>query len=391
MHKKDYYKILGISSDAKLEDIKKAYRSLVHKCHPDIAGNTPEMINKFKEITEAYEVLSSPQKREQYDSLRRLYEYAEGKNNNSTGTKYTDAGVKQGVDDGVNSGAESNKKSSDETNTSSKKNDSEQKENKKSDYKNDEPKKRAQKIENTFTKMRSEAIFAHQVNVFTAFIKRILKNVQPKQKKYVPPKVDGKDITTEVTLTVEEAINGTERVVNILHMETCEKCRGRKFINGTICPSCGGVGEKSKYKKLTVKIPPHVKHNSKIRVEGEGNKGFNGGKRGNLYLVIKIKNNPELEYDGLNILRTVSIEPFEAVLGGYINFDMNGENIKMKLMPMTYNGQKYRISEQGTEKNGKKGDLIITVKIDIPKKLSKEEIELYEKLKAVSKRTVRAD
>ena len=172
-------------------------------------------------------------------------------------------------------------------------------------------------------------------------------------------------------------------------METCDKCRGRKFINGSICTECGGKGEKSKYKKLTVKIPPQVKHNSKIRVEGEGNKGFNGGKRGNLYLVVKIENAQDIQYEGLNIIRTVSVAPYEAVLGGYINFNMNGEVIKMKIMPMTYNGQKYRISEQGIEKDGKKGDLIVIIRIDIPKTLTKLEIEQYEKLKSLSKNSVR--
>ena len=371
MKQKDYYKILGIPTYASLEDIKKAYRRLVHKCHPDIAGNTPENIEKFKIVTEAYETLSSPQKREQYDSVRKLYEYAEGK-----GEKVKEDN-KQKADDSEKSedvkSAEKSKSTKDKNSESKK------------DEERKEPK---QKKGNTFSKMREQAKNIHETNIFTSFIKNILKNNQPKQKKYAPPKVDGKDITTEVILTIDEAINGTERVVNILHMETCEKCRGRKFINGTLCPVCGGAGEKSKYKKLTVKIPPRVKHNSKIRVEGEGNKGFNGGKRGNLYLIIKIANNQELQYDGLNVLRTVTVEPYEAVLGGQINFDMNGETIKMKLMPMTYNGQKYRISEQGAEKDGKKGDLIVTVKIDIPKKLSQEEIDLYEKLKLASKRNV---
>ena len=370
MKKKNYYKILGIPYTAKLDDIKRAYRKLVHKCHPDIAGNTPEIIEQFKEITEAYETLSSPQKREQYDSIMKLYEYAEGNTE----------GVKEGVKDKENSDKSpktSKDKSAEKSKTS-----------KKDEFKDNEYREAAQKRENTFSKMREQAKKLHDINIFSSFIKGVLRNKQPKQKKYTPPKVDGKDITTEVTLTIDEAINGTERVVNILNMETCEKCRGRKFINGSLCPSCGGAGEKSKYKKLTVKIPAQVKHNSKIRVEGEGNKGFNGGKRGNLYLIIKIENNSELNYDGLNVMRTVTIQPFEAVLGGYINFDVNGENIKMKLMPMTYNGQKYRISEQGVSKGDKKGDLIITVKIDIPKKLSDEEIELYKRLSNISKESI---
>lgn len=347
--KKDYYKILGIPYNAKIEDVKKAYRRLVHTCHPDIAGNTPEIIEKFKEITEAYETLSSPQKREQYDSIMKLYKYAD--------------------------------------------NETQEKPKKTKEAKKEEPKEEQEPVkpkkENTFSKMREQAKTVHNKNIFSDFIKGLIKNSKPKQKKYTPPKIDGKDITTHVTLSLEEAINGTDRIVNILHMETCEKCKGRKFINGSVCPSCGGAGEKSKYNKLTVKIPPKVKQGSKIRVEGEGNKGYNGGKRGDLFLVINIENAQDIQYDGLDIIRTIPIAPYEAVLGGFISFEMNGETIKMKLMPMTYSGQKYRISEQGLEKDGTKGDLIVTIKIDLPKKLSKEEIELYERLKAISKRSVR--
>lgn len=346
MKKKNYYNILGLNPKATTEEIKSAYRKLVHKYHPDIAGNDDDSIRRFKDITEAYETLSSPQRREQYDSIMKLYEYGETES------------IKQ-------------KKPEEKKKTG-------------------EPKvKPAPKRENTFSKMREQAKSAHMKNIFSNAINNMLKSAKPKQKKYTPPKVDGKDITTEVTLSITEAINGTERVVNILHLETCDKCHGRKFINGSLCPECNGSGEKSRYKKLTVKIPAKVRHNSKIRVEGEGNQGFNGGKRGDLYLHIKIENNVEIQYDGLNVLRTIPIEPYEAVLGGYIDIEMPGGNIQMKLMPNTYNGQKYRLSEQGVEKDGKKGDLIITVKIDIPKQLSKAEIALYEQLKQLSKQSIR--
>ena len=376
MGQKDYYKILGIPADASTEDIKKSYRKLVHKYHPDIAGNTPENIARFKEITEAYETLSSYQKREQYDSIRKLYEYAKGNNTGSTAKK--DSAKSKTKDDTLNKPEErvkEGKKFEDKQ---------EPKKDKKDDKRPQEQAK--QKKDSTFNKMRDQAKTAHNQNIFTNFMQNLTKSQT--QRKYVPPKIDGKDITTEVTLSVEEAINGTERVVNILHMETCDKCKGRKFINGTICSECSGKGEKSKYKKLTVKIPAQVKHNSKIRVEGEGNKGFNGGKRGNLYLIVKIENAQDIEYDGLNILRTISIAPYEAVLGGFVNFEMNGEMLRMKIMPMSYSGQKYRIADQGLDRDGKKGDLIVTVKIDIPKNISKEEIELYERLKKIAESNV---
>ena len=384
MQQKDYYKILGIPANATTEDIKKSYRRLVHKYHPDIAGNDPKNIERFKEITEAYETLSSYQKREQYDSIRKLYEYAQGTVNTGA-TKNTSRENDKNPKNTKNSSNNENQKSNTEHKEERVREGKKFEE--KKDYQKDEKKhdNSKQKKDSTFSKMRDQAKSAHNQNIFTNFMQGLTKNQN--QRKYVPPKVDGKDITTEVVLSVNEAINGTERVVNILHMETCDKCKGRKFINGTICPECGGKGEKSKYKKLTVKIPPQVKHNSKIRMEGVGNKGFNGGKRGDLYLIVKIENAQEIEYDGLNILRTVPIAPYEAVLGGYITFEMNSETLKMKIMPMTYSGQKYRIADQGLSQDGEKGDLIITIKIDIPKNLTKEEIELYEKLKNLAEST----
>ena len=181
--------------------------------------------------------------------------------------------------------------------------------------------------------------------------------------------------------------------------DTLFVCKGVEFkenylddaiINGATCSVCGGTGEKSSYKKLTVKIPAGVKQNTKIRVENEGNAGFNGGKNGDLYLVVKLINEPDVSYDGLNVIKTVPIEPFEAVLGGFINVvGVDSNTIQMKIMPNTYSGQKYRISQQGLSKDGKKGDLIIVVKIDIPKNLSNAELALYKQLGQLSKKSIR--
>lgn len=348
MEKKNYYNILQVSPNASFAEIKAAYRKLVHKFHPDVAGNTPDATQRFKDITEAYEVLSSPEKRERYDSMMKLYEYSQGSQ-----SKYNNS---------YKATAEAEAK-----------------------------KRTSSRRENNFSNMHERVKNTHKRNVFADSIENLFRGSQQKtQKKQQKEKVDGKDITVEVEISVLEATNGVEKVVNILHIESCTKCRGKKFINGATCSECGGTGEKSSYKKLTVKIPAGVTQNNKIRVENEGNAGFNGGKNGDLYLVVKLKNEPDVKYDGLNVIKTVPVEPFEAVLGGFIDVEgIDSNKIQMKLMPNTYSGQKYRIAEQGLSKDGKKGDLIVVVKIDIPKKLSNAELALYKQLGQLSKKSIR--
>lgn len=364
MEQKNYYNILQISPNASFAEVKAAYRKLVHKFHPDIAGNSPEIIKHFKDIAEAYEVLSSPQKRERYDSIMRLYEYGKGSTFNQ-GTNNTNS-----FHTTNNSGQF---KTSSEKGSQNNQN------------------QRRERRENTFARMHERVKNTHKRNVFADSFENLFKQ-KPKQqqKKQTKEKVDGKDIVVEVEVSVIDAFNGVEKTVNILHIESCPKCHGKKFINGATCSVCGGTGEKSSYKKLTVKIPAGVKQNTKIRVENEGNAGFNGGKNGDLYLVVKLINEPDVSYDGLNVIKTVPIEPFEAVLGGFINVvGVDSNTIQMKIMPNTYSGQKYRISQQGLSKDGKKGDLIIVVKIDIPKKLSNAEIALYKQLGQLSKKSIR--
>ena len=107
--------------------------------------------------------------------------------------------------------------------------------------------------------------------------------------------------------------------------------------------------------------------------------------------IVKIDtDNSPFKYDGLNILQTVPVEPYEAVLGSKINVKTQNGQVSMKLMSGTMNGQKYRLTKQGLEKDGQKGDMIVTISIEIPKNLSKEEVILYEKLKqAASNRNIR--
>lgn len=319
---KDYYKILGITEFESYENIKRAYHKLARTCHPDIAGNSNEAINRFKEINEAYQILSNKVKKEEYDKARKFYNYA--KNSSKT-------------------------QSDKET--------------------------QVHKNEN----LKDETKF----DWYKFFNK---KNDEKKEKK-TPQK--GEDIYTDLDITIYEALTGCVKTINMLQTTTCPKCKGHKFINGTICPECNGRGEKKIYKKFTIKVPAEVKDGSKIRLAGEGSVGQNGGLNGDLYIVIHVQEIKNNKIDGLNVYKTIPITPFEAVLGTTISISTISGSVNFKIQPNTQSGQKIRLSKCGIVQNDKVGDMIVTVEIRIPKNLSSEEISLYKKLEEISSSNIR--
>ena len=201
----------------------------------------------------------------------------------------------------------------------------------------------------------------------------------------------GKDIYSDIEISIFEALGGTTKVINMLQTNLCPKCHGRKFVNGSECPFCKGKGETSTYKRFSVKIPAGVKDSSKIRLAGEGEKGTNGGMNGDLYLTIHIKEPKTYKTEGLNILKTIPVAPFEAVLGCEVRVSTLRGNVSLKISPNTQNGQKIRLAGCGIEHNGKFGDMIVTVEIQIPKNLSNEEISLYKKLAELSSGNIREE
>ena len=319
---KDYYKILDITESSSTEEIKSAYRHLARKWHPDVAGNTPDIIARFKEINEAYEILSDSLKKADYDKARRFYSYAK------------------------------NSYSKQETKTN---------------YKTTE---NPNKTSKNFS-FKWEDLFSH------------------KKERDVKPPRKGEDIYSDVEISVFEAVSGTTKVINMLQTNICPKCGGRRFINGTQCSHCKGKGETSTYKRFSVKIPAGIKDKSKIRLAEEGEKGLNGGRNGDLYLIIHIREPKNYKTDGLNILKTIAITPYEAVLGGNVTVSTLRGNVSLKITPQTRNGQKIRLSGCGIEQNNKVGDMIVTVEIQIPKNLTDEEIHLYKRLQEISGENIR--
>ena len=201
--------------------------------------------------------------------------------------------------------------------------------------------------------------------------------------------IDGEDINTDVTISLFEAINGTNKTVNIAHSEVCPRCKGRKFINGTKCSICGGNGNYFEHKKITVTIPAKIKNGTKLRLKGEGNKGKFGGKNGDLFLIVHINSNSKIQYDGLNILYNVPITPYEAALGEDILIPTYDGNINLKIPKNTSSGQEFRLTGLGLNDGKKSGDMIVTVTIEIPTSLSDDEVKLYEKLRQISDKSIR--
>ncbi len=335
-YNKDLYKILNLQFDASLEEIKTSYRKLVRLYHPDIS-NSIENTEKFKEIQEAYEILSDKEKRQKYDILHGYY--------------------RQKI-----------------------KRDFEQKE-KKNKY--DTFIKSAQK------KAKKDESFSHSIN-------EAIDNLfygKKTSKKQQPTAINGDDINIDLNITCFEALNGTNRKVNIIHTQPCPNCEGRKFINGTTCKMCNASGEISSQKKINVKIPKGVTTGSKVRIKKEGNKGLNGGKDGDLYLIISVEKNPYIEFDGLNILINLPVTPFEAALGADITIPAYDGKINIKIPSMTSSGQKLKLTGQGIENKSKskRGDIIVTTIIKFPDKLSEKEIELYNQLKDTASYDIRKD
>lgn len=334
---KDYYKILHISENSTQEEIKSAYRRLARKWHPDVAGNSEDVIVNFKDINEAYETLSNEIKKADYDKARRFYSYS-----------------------GLGASANNREKNGEKKETYQKEKREEEKTTSKQTY----------HTKDSFKFSWEDFFFKTQ-----------------RQEKDIAKK--GKDIYSDIEISIFEALGGTTKVINMLQTNLCPKCHGRKFVNGSECPFCKGKGETSTYKRFNVRIPAGICDKSKIRLAGEGEKGINGGANGDLYLTVHIKEPKGYKTEGLNILKTIPITPFEAVLGANIAIPTLTGNVSLKIAPNTRNGQKIRLSGCGIEQNNKVGDMIVTVEIQIPKNLSEEEINLYKRLAEISTSTVR--
>ena len=181
-------------------------------------------------------------------------------------------------------------------------------------------------------------------------------------------------------------MSSTNSCYNITHSIICPKCEGHKFINGQKCSYCDGLGEKIQNKKITVKIPPSIKNNAKLRLKQEGQKGINGGKDGNLYVIVNIINKKDLKIENDVVYYDAYISPYVAILGGNITVPTLWGEAVIKIPPLTKTNQSFKLIDVGilNKKTNKKGDEIVKILIQIPSKITPEEYQLYEQLKEIN-------
>ena len=343
--KRDYYQVLNVSRDAQPEQIKKAYRRLAHKFHPD-RNSSPDAEEKFKEAAEAYEVLSDPAKRQRFD-------------------QFGHAGLSgAGVHD--------------------------------------------------FQHMRTDDIFSMFTDIFGQALGGGREGARQR---------GGADLQTQVELSLAEVLAGTERSIEFGRMDLCDACSGTGAARGserrtcrtcggygqveqsgglgglfgrmiTTCPncegrgslvvkpcgSCRGSGRVQKKRVVTVQIPAGIHDGQAVRLRGEGEPGSDGAHRGDLHCYVRVKAHPFLERHNNDLICRMPISFTQASLGAKVEVPTLDGKAELKIPKGTQHGQIFRLGGLGLAdmRSRRRGDELVQVLVEIPKKLNKRQTELLQ-------------
>ena len=367
--KRDYYEVLGVNKNATDDELKKAYRKLAKKYHPDAnPDNKKEAEEKFKEVNEAYETLSDPQKRRMYDQFGADGPQGFGGGQGPFGQggyySYSSSGF-NGFDD-----------------------------------------------------------FGDLGDIFSSFFGGGFGGRASSRKQNGPRK--GADLNLRMEITFEQAFSGVEKEITVTRNETCDNCHGTgakpgtsvtkcTMCNGTgqvtqvqntilgqmqtrrTCTACHGTGEVikepcdichgrgtvRKQPRIKVKIPAGIDDNQTVVLRGEGEPGEKGGPKGDLYITVRIKKHSIFTRSGNNVMCEVPITITQATLGADLEIPMvDGTKEIYKIPDGTQTGTKFVIKNKGFKSvnSSSVGDFVFTVKVQTPKKLTKEQRELLVQL-----------
>ena len=345
---KDYYKSLGVGRDADEKAVRAAYRKLARQHHPDINPNDPAAEERFKEINEAYEVLSDPEKRKMYDRYGEDWQ------------RYRDAG-----------------------------------------FTGDEPAGRPGSRPTDFGSW-----FAGQGNGnqgsyrvefgndddgnFSDFFQTLFGAARSRTGRgaAAPPRPQrrrGEDLEVAVDVSFDEAFRGAKRSFDIQTQETCPTCGGTGLVRESICPTCDGSGSVPRRKTIEVRIPPGVATGSRVRVAGQGGRGVEGGPNGDVYLRINVGRDDRFERDGDDLRIEFEVPLYTALLGGEATVPTPTGQVLLTIPPETQPGRVFRLRKQGMPKlkgrEGERGDLFARARVMLPTNLSERERALFAELR----------
>src|SRR3990170_279484 len=282
---RDYYEVLGLPRSASEKELKQAYRRLARKYHPDVNPGDAQAEARFKEINSAYEVLSDPDKRKKYDRYGERWEQADAFEQARRAGGAGGTWFTQTFDLG-----------------------------------------------DLFGRGAGGGPFEGIFETFTG--------------RRGPTRGQNVEYAAEVTL--EEAFQGTTRLLEMQSEEACATCGGSGQIAGAVCHVCEGTGRTLKLKRLEVKIPAGVQDGARVRVAGEGRPGLGGGPRGDLYVAVRVRPHQRVERRGADLVTEAGVALEDAVLGGEVEVPtLSGKRVALKLPPLTQNGRVFRLSGLG--------------------------------------------
>ena len=364
---KDYYSVLGVPASAAQDEIKKQYRKLAAKHHPDKNPNDPKAAERFKEISEAYQVLGDADKRKQYDQMRQLGAFG----------GFGGSGPRRGPQPGGGSpfGGPGG------------------------------PGAQSFRFEDL-----GDVGLGGLGDLFSSMFgggaggARNARSRGPER---------GQDVESQLSIPFRTAALGGKVPIELevneecstchgsgaapgAKVSTCPECQGRGTISfgqggfavqrpcpmclgkGTIpserCPTCGGSGEVRSKKKVAITVPEGVDSGTKIRLKGQGARGNRNGPPGDLLITFQVEPDRFFRREGLDVVAPVPINIAQATLGSKINVKtLDGKKVTIKIPPGTANGKRFRVRGQGIKRDDQRGDLIVEVQVRVPEKLTEEQ------------------
>jgi molecular chaperone DnaJ len=380
---KDFYAVLGISASATQDEIKKQYRKLAKKNHPDSNGNDPKAAERFKEISEAYTVLGDAEKRKQYDEMRRLGAFGgfgtdggfarpsggararpgagapgggfgAGPAGGGPNVRFEDfdVGGFGGLGDLFSSmfggnGARAGRASGPE---------------------------RGASVESTLEIPFRTAALGGKVPIELEVNEEC-------------PTCHGTGGAPGATFKTCPECNGRGVVSfgqgGFAVTRPCPMCLGRGQVPSERCPTCNGVGEVRTRKKVLITVPPGSDTGTKIRLRGQGGRGADGGESGDLIITLQVAADRFFKREGLDLVATVPLNIAQATLGSRISVKtLAGKKVAIRIPPGTASGKRFRVPGQGIEKDGKRGDLLVEVTVNVPEKLTEEQERMMKEFAA---------